>query len=82
MNKEEIGAELFTPIDQAWNRLTVAAGSLVMAGAGVAIAAEGKVLTGTVLAAGLGSFSALYGKLGWSELREARSEGTDTSDSN
>lgn len=58
--------------DQANNRLTLAAGFFMMAGASVYVAIEKEPVPGTVAASLIGAAACLYTKQGLSELNESR----------
>lgn len=59
--------------EQAYNRLTLAAGNLILMGAGVYVTIEGRPFIGSAAAVGAGAVGALFGKLGIDELLASRS---------
>lgn len=58
--------------EQAYNRLTLAVGNLVITAAGIYIAVEGEPFYGGGVAVTTGALGILFGKLGIREYRESR----------
>jgi hypothetical protein len=60
--------------EQAYNRLTLAAGNLMLMGAGIYTAIEGRPVSGSVVALGGGTVGALFSRLGIIELKDSKQE--------
>jgi hypothetical protein len=58
--------------EQAYNRLTLAAGFFMMTGASIYVAVETEPIPGTIAAAAIGAMACLYTKQGLAELTESR----------